>query len=161
MVVLWDEEHPPPPGPLLDSAALATTQWDWSYLGPPTPFRPPTMVVERSTDSLESALETTDVVIGVPTQWTIEHVVASGARFVAVVLGDAAPSPDGTEELVVAGWPAAEDWPVVLDAAVVLDDGHHGAFRPDDGAREIADEIQELLDEIRDRHLPAAFRRRD
>ncbi len=159
MVVLWDEEHPPPPGPLLDKAALATTEWDWTYLGPPTPFRPPTMVEEKQVDDVATVLAGVDVVVGVPTHWTLEHVVASGARFVAVVLGDPSPPADGREEVVVEGWPAAEHWAAVLDAAVVLDDGHHRALTPCDDAQGVADEIQHLLDEIRERHLPAAFRK--
>lgn len=144
---------------MLDSAALATTDWDWTYLGPPTPFRPPTMVEERNVDDPGPSLAAVDVVVGVPTQWTLEHVVRCGARFVAVVLGDAETAADGREELVVEGWPAAEHWPAVLASAVELDDGHHRALTPSDDAQAIADEIQHLLDEIRQRHLPVAFRK--
>lgn len=155
VAVLWDREHEPPPGPLLDAAALATGAWDWSYVGPETPVRPPTMVAQPTPDDVGAALAGVDVVVGVPTHWTLDHVVESGARFVAVVLGSVAPDAVEPKDMVVDGWPAAEHWPEVLDAAVVLDDGHHRAIGE---AQEVAEEILDLLEEIRKRHLPAAFR---
>lgn len=158
VVVLWDPQHDPPPGPLLDSAALATRTWDWSYVGPMPPVRPPTMVVLREPDDVGGTLEGVDVVVGVPTHWTLEHVVTSGARFVAVVLGETESADPELEEITVEGWPSGDRWPDILDAAVVLDDGHHDVISRSKGAHEVAAEIMGLLEEIQERHLPAPFR---
>lgn len=161
VVVLWDPEHPPPPGPLLDAAALATTGWDWSYCGPTTPVRPPTMATVHGTeaDEILERLASADVIVGVPTMWTLGHVVSADARFIAVVLG---PIPDHdveVHEVVVEGWPAASLWSGVLDGAMALDDAHRRTINEPPAAVGVADDIRTLLTEIRTRYLPSSFRR--
>ncbi|WP_436795570.1 hypothetical protein [Actinospongicola halichondriae] len=160
VIVLWDPEHPPPPGPLLDAAALATTGWDWEYHGPETPVRPPTMVAGHRTspDDLADRLERADVVVGVPTLWTLGYVASAGARFVAVVLGSTPDHDVIAGEIVVEGWPPPADWPSVLSDAVALDADHHRTIVASPEAEDVASDIRDLLEEIRSNYLPSAFR---
>lgn len=166
-MVLWEPGQVPPPGPLLDAAALATTEWDWSYVGPPTPIRPSTMAVVRDLEELTSpGVLDVDIVVGAPTRWTLERVVELGARFVAIALGESSTSArsDSVElddDVVVEGWPSASQWPAVLDAAVDLDETHHQGIADSVGAGDVADELRTLLRQIRERHLPSAFRSPD
>lgn len=160
VVVLWDPEHDPPAGPQLDAAALATPEWDWEYNGPSTHVRPPTMVVLCAPiDDVARLLAGAEVVVGVPSVWTLRHVSQSSARFVAVVRPTASIPPVAPVEVAVEasvdGWPAPSQWPAVLDHAAVLDDGHRHVV---DTAATVADDLRQLLAEISERHLPAAFR---
>lgn len=155
VVVLWDPEYPPPPDSLLDAASTATSGWDWSHYGP-----------DDLPDDLSARLASADVVIGVPTLWTLEHVVEARARFVAVVLG---PVPDHIadghslvegHESVVEGWPAASQWSSVLDDAIALDREHQESIHESSMVEVVAEDLRDLLAEIRTRYLPSVLRER-
>ncbi len=156
VVVLWDPAYEPPPGPVLDAAALANGDWDWEFHGPPTAVRPPTMVTHLgSSDDVEGVIAEADIVVGLSTMWTLGHVARAGTRFVVVVPGaDVADIHIDAGTPTLAGWPASDEWARAFESARTLDDPHLQALGAVQSAEAVAEDIRGLLDQIRRRHLP-------
>lgn len=127
VVVVWGKGTEPPPGPVLDRAALATPGWDWEIAGPPCPVRPPTMVRHRGwVDAVDELVAGADVVVGPPGNGLVALIARTGVPFVAV------PADRPFDEQVVHAerlaatgvavvrwsWPRSVEWPDVLVEAV-------------------------------------------
>lgn len=151
VVVAWGEGSVAPSAATLDAAARATSAWDWTFVGPPTPGGAPSTVRHRGwVTDLPAHLRRADVVVGSCGDGLVAAVAASGARLVAI------PQPRPYDEqrqkaealhrcgaaTVLSGWPDPETWPQVLTAAQATPP--LGGVLGADGAPDLARHLRRL-----------------
>lgn len=157
VLVLWGTGSPPPTGPKLDAAALATPGWDWSMVGPETLVRPPTVVHHRGwVDDVTSAIADADVVVGAPGDGTLGAAAAASARLVAIPQVRPFDEQVRKAELLAAHrlavvcptWPRPDGWGAVLDEAMELDPARMALLEADGASARAATALVDLAREV-------------
>lgn len=150
VVVVWDGAGPPPPaGPSLDRAALATPLWDWVFAGPATPVRMPTVVDHVGQPGVDVEIEDlvrrASVIVGhdddlapLAARESTPLVAIADHRPLDTQLHEARMLERAGLAVVTSSWPKAERWVEVLDRASEVRPPESDVLRADGAAARAA-----------------------
>lgn len=163
-MVLWDAATTPPSGPTLDRAALATPAWDWTFVGPETPVRQPTVCHHRPWDGdIGTLVAGADVVVAPPTDRCLGLAGRTSTPLVALPAQEQGGGQRTTTGALVArglalaciGWPSPDEWRSLLERSQDLDQRGWCVLEMDGAAGRAARAIEAVVAERSTEVVPA------